>query len=134
MKASADLKIQQGARFGQIIDALNLTQTAVFQKTGIVQSTVSAMISGKREINKHAINAIKKNLPFVNINWLLTGEGQMFLENQDQVPATVQEPEPVYIQDPFSALRQLFQDYAKRIQDVEDRLLILENHQQHGDE
>lgn len=134
MKASTELKIQQGARFGQIIDALDLTQTAVFQKTGIVQSTVSAMISGKREINKHAINAIKKNLPFVNINWLLTGEGEMFLENQAPVPATVQEPEPVYSRDPFAALRQLLQDYGERIQQVEERLLILESKQQHDEQ
>lgn len=92
------------------------------------------MISGKREINKRAINAIKKNLPFVNINWLLTGEGEMFLENKAPVPATVQEPEPVYSRDPFAALRQLLQDYGERIQQVEERLLFLENQKQHDEQ
>lgn len=79
------------------------------------------MMLGKREINKNALNALKKFLPNLNLNWLLWGDGEMFLGESPPINE-VKEPEPVYNLDPLSALRSLLDSYEKRMNEMDERL------------
>jgi transcriptional regulator with XRE-family HTH domain len=87
---------EQGARLEMIIDALSETQTSVAQLLGISQGYVSQMVGGSRNISRRVLHFITKNYPSVNINWLLTGEGEMFLHRSDPPPVGVMEPVAVY--------------------------------------
>jgi len=64
----------------------------------------------------------KKNLPFINIDWVLTGDGEMFLG--ESPPAEVKELEPVYNLDPLAPRRSLLD----RINEMEERLDRVEKH------
>jgi len=76
------------------------------------------MISGKREINRNAINAIRKYLPDVDTNWLLSGTGSMFLSDSEK-KYQVLGPEFDYGSDPLSALRRVLDDYRETKRQVE---------------
>lgn len=116
----AELKFEQGARFGRLLDALDMTQTTLSQQTGIAQSTISAIITGRRDLNKNAINALKKNLPEVNTNWLLTGEGEMFLSfSSKKNTELVEDGRVSYVVDPLSALRLLLENHERRLLELE---------------
>ena len=119
-KVDETLKFEQGARFGRLLDALEMTQTTLSQMTGIAQSTISAIIGGRRELNKNALNALKKNLPEVNTNWLISGEGEMFLSFASKKNTDlVEEGRVSYVVDPLSALRLLLENHERRLLELE---------------
>lgn len=90
---------EQGARLERLITELNLTQTSLAQTLGISQSYVSQMVGGSRNISRRVLHFITNNYSGVNVRWLMTGEGEMFLEKKEPAPGVltgVMEPEAVY--------------------------------------
>jgi len=84
-------EIEQGARLEQIISMLGLTQKAFAQRVNVAQSFVTNMIRGKKGISARVLNGLTENYPQVNIAWLLTGEGEMFLEKKPDAAGMVEE-------------------------------------------
>jgi transcriptional regulator with XRE-family HTH domain len=55
------------------------SQTKFSEKTGIVQQTISRIISKGSSIRSDNLAAIARAYPLLNIRWLLTGEGDMWV-------------------------------------------------------
>jgi len=58
-------------------------QTMFAEKIGVAQSTINSIV-GKRQTKPgyEILNRIRFEYPNINIDWLLTGEGEMFLSNK----------------------------------------------------
>jgi len=87
-------QIEQSIRLQKLIKALNLKQTTFAQSLGIKQPNISRMVSGQHKISAEVLNRIINSHKNVNLHWLLTGEGEMFLDlrtgkntSEDKPPA-----------------------------------------------
>ena len=77
-------------RFKEIRKSLNMTQTEFGAKIGKSLRAIQNYESGIRNINNDALLPLK-NMFNVNIDWLITGNGNMFIDNkQNQNIAKVQ--------------------------------------------
>lgn len=63
-----------------------LSQAEFSEKVGIKPSQVSEMLNGKRKISERTIHNIVEAFPDLNINWLLTGEGEMLKSDRMSEP------------------------------------------------
>ncbi|HRI59584.1 MAG TPA: helix-turn-helix transcriptional regulator [Saprospiraceae bacterium] len=85
-------QIEQSIRLQKLIKALNLKQTTFAQSLGIKQPNISRMISGQNKISAEVLNRISNTHKTVNLHWLLTGEGEMFLDVPAGKNTSVDEP------------------------------------------
>lgn len=85
-------KEEQGARLEVLIKASGKTQHAFAQSIKVSQGFVSQMIKGTSEISKKVINNISQTYDWVNIEWLLNGQGEMSKEESAQKAADENEP------------------------------------------
>lgn len=74
-----NIKRSLGERIKQVIKDSAFTQKDFAQKLSITETTVSNYITGKR-IPDALLVARFASLSGINLNWLLNGEGSMFLE------------------------------------------------------
>lgn len=118
---------EQGGRLEKLIETLELTQLSMAEAIGISQGYVSQMVSGSRNISRTVLQSITKKFQNVNVRWLITGEGQMFLEKKLDV---VEEPSMPYgpdcKEDLFGDLRALLEHYEKRIAGLEGVVAALD--------
>lgn len=77
-------RIDQSIRLKQLIKALNLNQPSFSKSLGMTQPNISRMISGRSSISVEILNRITDRYKQVNLHWLLTGEGVMFLGEEPQ--------------------------------------------------
>ncbi len=70
-------------RLKAVLEAKNLRQIQLSEFGEVTQASVSRYLSG-RSLDSDFIVSLKKNLN-VNPLWLLTGEGEMFLNEQRQI-------------------------------------------------
>ena len=77
-------RIDQSIRLKQLIKALNLNQPSFSKSLGMTQPNISRMISGRSSISVEILNRITDRYKQVNLHWLLTGEGVMFLGGEPQ--------------------------------------------------
>lgn len=64
-------------RLDVFVKRMNITRTELADRLGTSQPTVSAILSGKRNLSRGMIARISEQYPEINITWLLTGEGEM---------------------------------------------------------
>ncbi|MCC6281330.1 MAG: helix-turn-helix transcriptional regulator [Saprospiraceae bacterium] len=74
-------RIEQGARLQQLIKALKTNQTGFADLVNVSQSNINKMVRGVKGISKTVINGLLLGHKNVNVHWLLTGEGEMFLRD-----------------------------------------------------
>lgn len=123
-------KESQGRRLKALIDKLNISQDAFAQRIGRTQGFIGQMISGRSRISGDAISRISDTYKNVNTNWLLTGEGEMFLPNPlDSILGIksngVSEQDVKYeakTSDPLCALRELLDEHERRIGELEKQV------------
>lgn len=65
-------------RLKEILEFFVINQTEFADSLGITQSSVSRYLSGDRDLPMTTVLAIKA-VYNINPNWLLTGEGPMFI-------------------------------------------------------
>lgn len=77
-------------RIRQLRKALGLTLEAFGEKIGLTRSAVSNIENGHRQPTKQVVAFICREYN-VNMNWLRTGEGEMFIEldADDEIAAYV---------------------------------------------
>lgn len=75
-----EIQIDQGTRLKALMKALNLTQTEFAVSLGMTQPNVNRMMSGRNKISMEVLNGLGKEYKHVNLHWLLTGYGEMFLD------------------------------------------------------
>ncbi len=72
-------------RLKQIAEHYGLNRYADFaKKTGLKHQTVSNYLKGKQKPDVDRLAIIKQSFKDVNINWLLIGEGDMLLSNDNK--------------------------------------------------
>lgn len=102
---------QQSERFSQLIEALNISQVVMAERIGYSQEYVSQIASGKRTLTRGILQNIANNLPNVNLEWLIRGNGEMMLVETYQIdegrPRTLEDLNEVYRMDPLAGLRSL---------------------------
>lgn len=69
-------------RIRELRKSLNLTMEAFGERIGVSKSTISNIENGNREATEHMIKSICREFGADYI-WLTTGEGEMFVENDD---------------------------------------------------
>lgn len=65
-----------------LIQSLGLSATEFSRAIQVPKSNLSEMISNKRSISKGVMLKIRKKYPQVSMSWLITGEGEMFLNRE----------------------------------------------------
>lgn len=107
---------------------VGLKQGEFAKQIGISQSSLSEIENERSGASISAIIGISKNIPYANMNWLLTGEGGMY-KSQSESSASIAENVPQLSErdsellETFHALSDEKQAYAlglvKMVKDVE---------------
>lgn len=69
-------------RLRELIKALGETQSSFAERVGTSQSTIATAIMRGTRLSTHIMGKIIKAYPQINLDWLLTGEGCMFIEEK----------------------------------------------------
>lgn len=68
-----------GERLQQFLDLINLTVYRFEVEVGLSVSAASRVIQGKQEFSTPNLQKIHKKYPELNLDWYLTGRGDMFI-------------------------------------------------------
>lgn len=74
-------------RIREIMESLHLNQQAFANRTGIASAALSNIFAGRTRPTLAHVHALKRSLPNLNTDWLLYGEGSMFVDAQDTLPS-----------------------------------------------
>lgn len=88
-------------RIEQIIKHKNLTSVKFAEAIGVQASSISHVVSGRSKPSFEFLEKIKNRYPELNMNWLISGEGEMFSigdsdENQNEKINFEEEDAPIY--------------------------------------
>jgi len=72
----------QGERIKELRKTLSLTLEKFGQRIGVGKSTISDLENGRRSLSEHMTKSICREFS-VDYIWLTTGEGEMFVESDD---------------------------------------------------
>jgi len=103
----------KNSRFKDLLKALRLKQADFAKKTGITPTAVNHYYAGARDVSTRSAKQIAEAFPNVNIEWLLFGEGEMF------VPET-QSKNSIYETNP--PLTTVNEDQVKYLKEALDRM------------
>ncbi|SMO74869.1 Helix-turn-helix [Balnearium lithotrophicum] len=96
-----------GERLKYLRKSLGLTQEELAQKLGISMMTLRRYESNKSQPDAEVLTKLLK-LFHVNLNWLLTGKGNMFINNEHNIPV----PSPID-RELFQRITELIEGYYK---------------------
>ena len=82
----------EGERLGLLINHLKTNAFQFSKHTKISQGSVSSIINGKRRMSRDIIDQISKAYPSINIDWLLKGAGEMFIQLPEDRTDITNEP------------------------------------------
>lgn len=101
-----DENIKGIARLELLISALGISQKDLSDKTGLSTSVISHYITGERGITAKSALKIQSAFPAVNPDWLLTGDGKMFLQVGQSEADEAEEQELVRLREENIRLRE----------------------------
>ena len=78
-------------RFNELIEEIHKrgyfrNKTRLYSAIGLDIGQVSRTRKGKRKIEELTLNMLKYNVPSVNLNWLFSGAGTPFLDDDSAIP------------------------------------------------
>lgn len=88
-------------RIKQIMDSKNMSQQEFANYVGLSASTLSGLFNERTKPTLNIVEQIMNNVPGVNVNWLLTGNGNMYMA-EDGV-ATTSSPSSYAPPSPFDS-------------------------------
>lgn len=107
-----------GSRINLLIEDQRLTKSKFAQEIGVGQSRISNITTGKNNPDAEVLIKIAQKFRYLNMRWLLIGEGPMWLSPElDQ--AILQEDGAPYGE---PALWLLLQDLRARVEILEKKL------------
>lgn len=123
---------QIGRRLDAIRNSLLMTQTLFAQSLGVTQGFLNSVIHGKKGIGDTILINIAKVYKNVNLNWLITGEGEMHNfpnyypppELESGLPDRLEEGVRIKYAKPdgqLDAMRLQIEDHEQRLRDLEGR-------------
>lgn len=80
--------MMHGERVRELRQALSLTLEKFGQRIGVGKSTISDIENGRRSLTEHMTKSICREFN-VNYSWLTDGDGEMFLESDDDIIETI---------------------------------------------
>jgi transcriptional regulator with XRE-family HTH domain len=83
------MKHTSGERLKKLIKALDLQQNTFAKSIGKSPQNISAYIRGEYPLGKNYVESIKENFNNVNVEWLLYGVGDMFINESQEVQSDV---------------------------------------------
>lgn len=105
-------------RIKTIISYYSMSDRAFALKCGIKQNTFSNQMNGVRELSLTTVNAILNTFENISAEWLLRGEGNMLLsENQPQDESTER---IAMLVDTITTLQATINEKTKTIQALEE--------------
>lgn len=85
-------------RIRQIMEAKQMTQQAFASYLDLSAATLSSIFSGRTKPTLSTVEALKKKIPNINIEWLMFGSGNMFIDDNESIdsqePAAHPTPKP----------------------------------------
>jgi transcriptional regulator with XRE-family HTH domain len=81
MEQSVQQEIKE--RIKDLLKALNVNREQISTKLGYKKSYFDQMLSGNNNVSESVLLKLSKNYKEVNLNWILTGEGEMMLSDID---------------------------------------------------
>lgn len=129
-------RIEQGARLQQLIKALKTNQTGFADMVNVSQSNINKMVRGVKGISKTVINALLLGHKNVNVHWLLTGEGEVFLTPAADQTTQVAEPAALYGKRGllFGEVEEVLEAQRREIEALKERVARLEEGMKKGKE
>lgn len=121
---------KKNERLKLLMKALKIKNIHLAKAIDTAPAFISQLRSGRQNITTDFAFRISKRYPLVNIDWLLHGDGEMFLE---AVPGknriVVSEPDAKYEAkpgDPLGALRALLERHEERLAELEAEVARLD--------
>lgn len=123
-------------RLEAVMKSLGLNQNSLANKLGLSKTVVFNIIaeSGRRNAPSHGFyQKLKSSFDNINLNWLITGQGEMFSEDvqvssKEDVQPILQEP-PIEYKKPQSAETDLYAilgDIRSELKNISNRVSKLE--------
>lgn len=72
-----NIKVVRGQRLEKVLETLGINRSSLIDELKFPSSNLSLIIKGKRDIPRKLLDGLSNWKPEINIEWLLTGEGQM---------------------------------------------------------
>lgn len=113
-------------RFLYLMDKTKLNQSQFASKCGTSSAYISNIINDGKQPGTKIYAALKKNLPEINLNWLITGQGSYCTEFDNVVKTDRTEQHTTPTIDHVEKIENLLE----RSQDTLDRYLSLVEQQQ----
>lgn len=104
-------QIDQGIRLKNLIQALNQNQTTFAKSLGMAQPNINRMISGRNQVSVEVLNRISIVYKWVNLHWLLTGDGEMFFYEEEEKNPEVNE---------VSGIKDKWEELDERVERLEE--------------
>lgn len=102
-------------RLQKVLNALATDQKEIAKKIGKHEVSVSRMVNGVIDPSFDTLVALKKSYPMININYLVSGEGPMFLSNSEM--SYVNEDEHHYGSPPIEKILKEFTEVNSALLD-----------------
>lgn len=86
-------------RLLQFLQAENVTQTQLADTLSVARGSVSNILAGRNKPGYDFLESLILHYPNLNLEWLLSGKGKMYHENENGMPieSTPQQDEPVQL-------------------------------------
>jgi transcriptional regulator with XRE-family HTH domain len=117
-------QFEQGARLKKLIKELKINQLGFAKDLGVAQSNISKMMNGERQISIEVLSRIS-NRYNVNLHWLITGNGNMFLGDEQETSLQVNEEQPDYQTDRLGAFEMRLNSLEKELKELKKELAIV---------
>ena len=76
-------------RIKQLMEAQHMNQQTFSRMTGISTASLSSIFNGRTNPTLMHVEAIRNKFPNINLNWLLYGEGGMFVPTSSPTPTSL---------------------------------------------
>ena len=70
-------------RLNLIIETIGVDKKDLAEQCGIARATIFNYLNGKSVPDAKFLHELKKHYPQVNLDWLITGEGEQYLYNKE---------------------------------------------------
>ncbi len=85
-------------RLKQVIDYYNITPYAFSQKIGVSEGTVRKILSQNTTIRSDNLVKISQTFTDIDLHWLITGQGHMFLSEREHIKQEAPTNDPSALQ------------------------------------
>lgn len=113
-------QIDRSIRLKKLIKALNLNQISFAKSLEMTQPNISRMVSGGNNISVEVLNRIMDRYKHVNLHWLLTGVGRMFLEEDPNTRQVEDSHEPIIVKGRLEELEERMERLEEIVRNLGD--------------